>query len=88
MKEIIPNYGEEVVVLVGGIDRFLGGRIRFEGTLEIEILEGVGGLSLSCLSFDFMGFTSIRILFAGLLFKNIKRPVSDSNRTSLTPFRH
>ena len=57
----------------GGIGRFLGGRILFEGTSGEEILEGVDDLNLTCcLGFDFMGFDSIGILFAGALFRNFK----------------
>ena len=44
-----------------------------KGTSEEEILKGMGGLRLSCLSFDLMKFNSIRIVFAGVLFKNFKQ---------------
>ena len=45
----------------GGMGRFLGGRILFEGTSGEEILDGVDDLNLTCLGFDSMGFNSIRI---------------------------
>ena len=56
-----------------GICRFLGGRILFEGTSGEEILEGVDDLNLTCLGFDFMGFNSIGIFFAGALFRNFNK---------------
>ena len=55
----------------GGIGRFLGGRILLEGKSGREILEGVNDFNLTCLGFDFMGFNSIGIFFAGFLFRNI-----------------
>ena len=57
----------------GGIGRFLGGRISFEGASDDEILEGVDDLNLTCLGFDFMGFNSIGIFFAGVLFRNFNK---------------
>ena len=59
---------------VGGkIGRFLGGRILFEGTSGEEILEGVDDLNSICLDFDFMGFNSIGIFFAGVRFRNFNK---------------
>ena len=57
----------------GGMGRFLGGRISFEGTSGEEILDGVDDLNLTCLRFDSMGFNSIRIFFAGALFRKFKK---------------
>ena len=57
----------------GGIGRFLGGRSSFEGASDDEILEGVDDLNLTCLGFDFMGFNSIGIFFAGVLFRNFSK---------------
>ena len=39
----------------GGMGRFLGGRILFEGKSGEEILDGVDDLNLTCLGFDLMG---------------------------------
>ena len=39
-----------------------------EGTLE-----DVDDLNLTCLGFDFMGFNSIGIFFAGVLFRNFSK---------------
>ena len=59
----------------GGMGRFLGGRILFEGTSGEEILDGVDDLNLTCLDFDSMGFNSIpvRIFFAGALFRKFNK---------------
>ena len=56
-----------------GVGRFFGGRILFEGISEEEILEDVDDLNLTCLGFDFMGFNSIGIFFAGVLFRNFNK---------------
>ena len=61
------------MVLVGGMGRFLGGRISFEGTSGEEILDGVDDLNLTCLGFDSMGFNSIRIFFAGAVFRKFNK---------------
>ena len=54
--------------------RILGDRILFEGTSGEEILEGVtDDLNLTCFGFDFMGFNSIGIFFAGVLFRNFNK---------------
>ena len=53
--------------------RFLGGGILFEGTSGEEIQEGVDDLSLTFLGLDFIGFNSIEIFFAGVLFKNFNK---------------
>ena len=57
----------------GGMGRFWGGRIFFVGTLGEGTLEGVDDLNLTCLGFDFMGFNSIGIFFAGILFRNFSK---------------
>ena len=57
----------------GGMGRFLGGRIFFIGTSGEGTLEGVDDLNLTCLGFDFMGFNSIGIFFAGVLFRNFSK---------------
>ena len=57
----------------GGMGRFLGGRIFFVGTSGEGTLEGVDDLNLTCLGFDFMGFNSIGIFFAGVLFRNFSK---------------
>ena len=62
------------MVLVGvGIGRILGSRILFEGSSGEDILEDVDDLNLTCLGFDFMGFNSIGIFFAGVLFRNFNK---------------
>ena len=57
----------------GGMGRFLGGRILFEETSGEEILDGVDDLNLTCLGFDSMGCNSIRIFFAGALFRKFNK---------------
>ena len=57
----------------GGMGRFLGGRIFFVETSGEGTLEDVDDLNWTCLGFDFMGFNSIGILFAGVLFRNFSK---------------
>ena len=53
--------------------RFLGDRIFVVGTSVEGTLGGVDDLNLTCLGFDFMGFNSIGIFFAGVLFRNFSK---------------
>ena len=53
--------------------RFLGGRIFFVETSGEGTLYDVDDLNLICLGFSFMGFNSIGIFFAGVLFRNFSK---------------